>query len=65
MTRSARALGLERAAVLTSCIHTHAGPEHDRRERPPRWVTPEGYRDLLVERCVAAARDAAANAAAG
>ncbi len=31
----AAALELDRAAVLTSCIHTHAGPEHDPRRPSP------------------------------
>jgi hypothetical protein len=60
----AGALDLERAAVLTSCIHTHAGPSTIAGSDALGWVTPEGYRDLLVERCAAAARAAAGNAAA-
>ena len=59
----AAALGLERAAVLTSCVHTHAGPSTIAGSEQLGWVTPEGYRDLLVERCVVAARDAAAGSA--
>jgi hypothetical protein len=61
----ARALDLERAAVLTSCIHTHAGPSTIAGSELLGWSTPEGYRDLLVDRCVAAAREAIANAAIG
>src|SRR5580765_8056311 len=57
------ALGLARAAVLTSCIHTHAGPSTLSGGELLGWVTPDGYRELLVERCVAAAL-AAGNAAA-
>jgi hypothetical protein len=58
----ATALGLERGAVLTSCVHTHAGPSTIEGSDALGWVTPEGYRDLLVERCVTAARAAAASA---
>lgn len=53
------ALGLERAAVLTSCVHTHAGPSAMAGTEALGWPTPEGYGALLVERCVAAAQDAA------
>ena len=59
----ATALGLERAAVLTSCVHTHAGPSTIEGSDQLGWVTPVGYRELLVERCVAAARAAAASPA--
>src|SRR5207253_7541601 len=55
----AAALGLERAAVLTSCVHTHAGPGTIEGSDALGWLTPEGYRELLVERCVSAARAAA------
>jgi hypothetical protein len=57
------ALGLARGAVLTSCIHTHAGPSTLAGAHLLGWVTPPGYRELLVDGCVAAAR--AAEAAAG
>lgn len=53
-----RALGLERAAVLTSCVHTHAGPSAMAGTDALGWPTPEGYRALLVHRCVSAAADA-------
>jgi hypothetical protein len=59
----ARALELERAAVLTSCIHTHAGPSTLAGSELLGWVTPEGYGDLLVNRCVTAAQRAMANVA--
>jgi hypothetical protein len=59
----ARTLGLDRAAVLTSCIHTHAGPSTLEGSHRLGWVTPEGYGELLVDRCLAAASDAAASAA--
>ena len=55
----AAALGLELGAVLTSCVHTHAGPSTIAGSEALGWVTPEGYRELLIERCTAAARDAA------
>ena len=56
------ALGVERAAVLTSCVHTHAGPSAMAGTDALGWPNPEGYGGLLVERCVAAAREAAAAA---
>ena len=59
----AAALGLPRAAVLTSCIHTHAGPSVIEGSRALGWLTPDGYGELLVERCTAAAVAAAASAA--
>lgn len=58
-----RTLGLERAAVLTSCVHTHAGPSAMAGTDALGWPTPDGYLGLLVERCVAAAEDARATAA--
>lgn len=59
----AGALDLDRAAVLTACVHTHAGPSTLAGGDLLGWVTPDGYGELLVERCVAAAR-MAKNAAA-
>jgi len=56
------ALGLARGAVLTSCIHTHAGPNTIAGGQRLGWVTPEGYRETLVAGCVAAARAAATSA---
>ena len=58
----AEALGLQIGAVLTSCIHTHAGPSTIEGSDPLGWITPEGYRELLIERCLSAARAAAAAA---
>jgi hypothetical protein len=55
-------LGLPMPAVLTASIHTHAGPSAIAGSEALGWPTPDGYRDLLVQRCVAAARDARANA---
>jgi hypothetical protein len=59
----AAALGLELAAVLTACVHSHAGPSAIAGSDALGWVTPDGYRELLFERCTEAARDAAATAA--
>jgi hypothetical protein len=56
------ALGLERAAVLTSCVHTHAGPSTMAGTEALGWPTPEGYGELLVERAVRAASEAKASA---
>lgn len=56
------ALGLPRAQVLTSSVHTHAGPSAMAGTEVLGWFTPEGYGALLVERCTAAA--VAAQAAA-
>ena len=58
----ATALGLDRAAVLTSCVHTHAGPSTIEGSRALGWLTPDGYADLLVERCTTAAQAAASAA---
>ncbi len=54
----AAALGLDVGAVLTSCVHTHAGPSTIAGSEALGWVTPEGYRELLVEQCSVAARAA-------
>jgi len=59
----AAALGVSVPAVLTSCVHTHAGPSAMAGTQRLGWVTPDGYRELLVERGVAAAVAAAAAAA--
>lgn len=56
----ATALGLDLPAVLTACNHTHAGPSV---MAGAPWPTPEGYLELLVERCVEAARRATAHVA--
>jgi len=61
-TSVAAALGLELGAVLTSCVHTHAGPSTIAGSEALGWVTPEGYRETLVERCTDAARAARAAA---
>jgi hypothetical protein len=59
----ATALELDRAAVLTSCIHTHAGPSTIQGGHLLGWITPDGYLETLVERGVAAALSARAAAA--
>ena len=51
----AAALDIPRAAVLTSCIHTHAGPSTLEGSHLLGWITPDGYAETLVDRCVAAA----------
>jgi hypothetical protein len=56
------ALGLARAAVLTSSVHTHAGPSAMAGTEALGWHVPEGYGALLVERCTAAAVEAKAAA---
>jgi hypothetical protein len=56
------ALGLERAAVLTSCVHTHAGPSTMAGTEALGWITPDGYGALLVDRAVRAAIEAQRNA---
>ena len=61
----AHELGLELGAVLTACIHTHAGPSTIAGSEALGWLTPDGYRELLVERAVDAARSARADARAG
>ena len=59
----ATALDLERAAVLTSCVHTHAGPSTLEGSQVLGWVTPDGYGEMLVRRCLSAALMARAVAA--
>jgi hypothetical protein len=56
------ALDLPRVAVLTACIHTHAGPSTVAGAERLGWPTPEGYLDILVNGCVAAAVEARGNA---
>ena len=57
----AEALDLTVEQVLTSCIHTHAGPNCIDGGEALGWPTPEGYRDMLVKASV----DAAAAARSG
>jgi hypothetical protein len=58
----AAALGLDRAAVLTACVHNHAGPSTLQGGHLLGWVTPDGYAETLVQRSVDAARAARAAA---
>ena len=59
----AAALGTDRDAVLTSCVHTHAGPGTIEGGERLGWHTPDGYGEVLVARSVEAAGAAAARAA--
>jgi hypothetical protein len=43
-----RAVGVPAANVLTSCIHTHSGPNTMRVGERIGWGTPAGYLDLLA-----------------
>jgi neutral ceramidase len=58
------ALGLPRAAVLTACTHTHAGPSALAGGERLGWPTPEGYGEILTAGCVAAASAAHSTAEA-
>lgn len=58
------ALDLPRAAVLISCVHTHAGPNAMRGAEAIGWATPDGYAEILTDGCLAAARGARAAAEA-
>ena len=51
-------LGLDLANVLLSCTHTHQGPSTIAGSEAIGWPTPDGYADLLRDRCVAAAATA-------
>ncbi|HVV36384.1 MAG TPA: hypothetical protein VHC63_07245 [Acidimicrobiales bacterium] len=55
-------LDLPAPAVLTACIHTHAGPSTMAGSERLGWPTPDGYLDILVRGCLDAAREARANA---
>jgi hypothetical protein len=57
-------LGIDRGAVLTSCVHTHAGPNVMAGGETLGWATPSGYPGILVAGCVAAARQARTDAEA-
>lgn len=54
----AAALGVPIEAVLTSCIHTHAGPNCIEGGERLGWPTPAGYFDTLARRVVDAALEA-------
>lgn len=61
-TAVGEALGIPASHVLTSCTHTHAGPAATASLRRVGWQVPVGYRELLVDGCVRAAREAGASA---
>lgn len=61
-TAVADELGVETSAVLTACNHTHAGPSALTGGEALGWTTPDGYLELLVQRCLDAARRARAEA---
>lgn len=52
--------GLPRERVLTACTHTHTGPNAMHGGELLGWATPEGYVDVLVDGCRAAATAAMA-----
>ncbi|HUR14720.1 MAG TPA: hypothetical protein VM097_09555 [Mycobacteriales bacterium] len=54
----ASSLGIPVGHVLTSCVHTHAGPAASRTMKRAGWPVAPGYLDALVAGCVRAARDA-------
>jgi hypothetical protein len=56
------ALGLGREAVLTSSVHTHAGPSAMAGTEILGWHVPDGYGELLAARCTDAALAARAAA---
>jgi hypothetical protein len=60
----ARELGIPLPAVLTSCVHTHAGPSCLAGADALGWPTPDGYLEILVGGALAAAKDARDNAEA-
>ncbi len=56
----AEALGIPVTHVLTSCVHTHAGPAANAALKRAGWPVPPGFLDLVVAACTAAAREAQA-----
>jgi hypothetical protein len=54
----ARVLGVPVSHVLTTCVHTHAGPAADGTLKRVGWPVVEGYLDLLVRACAQAATTA-------
>jgi hypothetical protein len=44
--------------VLTSCVHTHAGPSGSSATRRAGWPVPEGYLEVVLAGCVRAALEA-------
>jgi neutral ceramidase len=51
----ATALDVELEAVLLACTHTHSGPNTMKGGESLGWATPEGYDEVLVDGCRAAA----------
>jgi hypothetical protein len=51
----ASALSVPLSAVLSSCVHTHAGPSALAGSDAIGWPVPDGLRELLVERAADAA----------
>jgi hypothetical protein len=58
----AAALRVPVSHVLTSCVHTHAGPAADGTLKRVGWPVLEGYREQLVRACTEAATTAHAAA---
>jgi hypothetical protein len=54
-------LDCDEAAVITSCIHTHAGPSALPGTEALGWPVPDGFAELLAERALEAAIAAHAN----
>ena len=54
----AEVLGIPVSHVLTSCVHTHAGPAASGTLRRAGWPVPPGYLEVVVAGCVRAARNA-------
>lgn len=54
----ARALGLPVDHVLTSCVHTHSGPAASVVLRRAGWPVLQGFLEVVVAGCVAAAQAA-------
>ncbi|HUR51375.1 MAG TPA: hypothetical protein VMZ11_04550 [Mycobacteriales bacterium] len=52
------ALGVPVENVLTSCVHTHAGPAAGKLLRRAGWPVPEGFLDVVVTGCLRAATNA-------
>jgi hypothetical protein len=62
-TAVASQLDCDEAAVVTSCIHTHAGPSALPGTEALGWPVPDGFPALLVDRALEAVRAAHANRA--
>lgn len=55
-----RLLGIPAAQVLTTCVHTHAGPAASATMRRARWPVPAGYLEVVLAGCLDAATKAQA-----